>query len=142
LSELNNVVSLINDTYGLLVLLCTFWLLINIIFLIFFTSFELEVAQYGSIGYLIVSFILLIRITSTCHTAASEKDTSKLLVQMLLLEDDLKPRDITELKLLSFQLNNTPVQYSACGLFELNLSFLWNVTGLLISYIIIVVQLK
>jgi hypothetical protein len=142
LCELNNVVSLINETYGIFVLLFTSWLLVSIIIVLFFTLFELEDTQYGRIGYLIASFIQLIRVTSTCHTAASENYTSKLLVQKLLLEEDLKPQDITELKFLYFQLNNTPVQYSACGLFELNLSFLWNVIGILISYIIFVVQLK
>jgi hypothetical protein len=142
LSELNNVVSLINETYGILVLLFTFWLLIGILLVIFCTLFKAEERQYGSIAYMIVTFIPLIRITSTCHTATSENDTSKLLVQKLLLEDDLNPHDITELKFLSFQLNNTPVQYSACGFFELNLSFLWNLSGVLISCIIFVVQLK
>jgi hypothetical protein len=141
LSELNNVVSLINEIYGILVLLFTFWLLVSIIFVLFFTLFELEAGQYGSIGYIIVSFISLIRITSTCHTAASENDTSKLLVQKLLLQDGLKSHDITELNFLSFQLDNKP-QYSACGLFDLNLSFLCSVTGVIISYIILVVQLK
>jgi hypothetical protein len=142
LSELNHVVSLINETYGIPVLAFTCWLLVSIIIVLFFTLFEAEDGQYGSIGYLIVSFILLIRISSNCHTTESENDTSKLLVQKLLLEDDLKPQDMTELKFLSFQLNNTPVQYSACGLFELNLSFLYSVTGVIISYVILVVQLK
>jgi hypothetical protein len=104
--------------------------------------FELEDGQYGSLVYLIFYFILLIRISSTCHTVVSENATSNLLVQKLLLEDDLKLQDITELKFLSFQLNNTPVQYSACGLFALNLSFLCSVTGVIISYMIVVVQLK
>jgi hypothetical protein len=142
LSELNCVVSLINGTYGISVLAFTCWLLVSIIIALFFTLFELEDGQYGSLVYLIVYSILLIRISSTCHTAASENDTSKLLVQKLLLEDDLNPQDLTELKFLSLQLNNTPVQYSACGLFVLNLSFLCSVTGVIISYMILVVQLK
>lgn len=142
LSELNYVVSLINEHYGISVLAFTCWLLVSIISVLFFTLYQLEDGQYGNLGYLIGSFILLIRISSTCHTSASENDTSKLLVQKLLLEDDLKPQDITELKFLSFQLNNTPVQYSACGLFALNLSFLCSVTGVIISYVILVVQLK
>lgn len=142
LSELNCVVSLINGTYGISVLAFTCWLLVSIIIALFFTLFELEDGQYGSLVYLIVYSILLIRISSTCHTAASENDTSKLLVQKLLLEDDLNPQDLTELKFLSLQLNNTQVQYSACGLFVLNLSFLCSVTGVIISYMILVVQLK
>ena len=141
LSELNFVVSLINETYGLSVLVFTCWLLVSIIIVLFMTLFELEDGQYGSLGYLIYTFTLLIRISSTCQTAASENDKSKLLVQKLLLQDDLKSHDITELKFLSFQLDNKP-QYSACGLFELNLSFLCSVTGVIISYIILVVQLK
>ena len=142
LSELNCVVSVINETYGISVLAFTCWLLVSIITVLFFALFELEGSEYGSLGYLIVFFILLIRISSSCHAATSENGTSKLLVQKLLLGDDLKPQDITELKFLSFQLNNTPVQNSACGLFVLNFSFLCNVSGVIISYIILVVQLK
>ena len=142
LSELNCVVSLINETFGISVLPFTCRLLVGIIIALFFTLFELEDGQYGSLVYLIVYFILLIRISSICHTAGSENDTSKLLVQKLLLEDDLNPQDITELKFLSLQLTNTPVQYSAFGLFVLNLSFLCSVTGVIISYMLLVVQLK
>jgi hypothetical protein len=142
LSELNCVVSLINETFGISVLAFTCWLLVSIIIALFFTLFELEDGHYGSLVYLIVYFILLIRISSICHTAGSENDTSKLLVQKLLLEDDLNPQDITELKFLSLQLTNTPVQYSAFWLFVLNLSFLCSVTGVIISYMLLVVQLK
>jgi hypothetical protein len=142
LSEINCVISLINETYGISVLAFTCWLLVSVIIVLFSILYELEDHQYGSIGSMIVFFILLIRISSTCHTVESENDTSKLLVQKLLLEDDLKPQDITELKFLSFQLNSTTVQYSAYGLFVLNLSFLCSITGVIISYMIIVVQLK
>jgi hypothetical protein len=109
---------------------------------IFYTLLDPEYDEYAGAGWLLFSFALLIRISSTCHAAANENDTSKFLVQMLLLEDDLSPKDITELKFLSFQLNNTPVQYSACGFFVLNLPFLCSVTGVIISYIMIIVQLK
>jgi hypothetical protein len=141
LCELNCVVSLINETYGISALVFTFWLFVSIILVLFMTLFELEDGEYGSLGYLIYTYILLIRITSTCHTTGSESDMSKLLVQTLLLQEDLKSYDITELKFLSFQLENTP-QYSACGLFELNLSFLCSVTGIMISYVILDFQLK
>jgi len=64
LSELNNVVSLINEIYGISVLRFTFWLLVSIIIVLFFTLLELEAGQYGNIGCMIVSFISLFGITS------------------------------------------------------------------------------
>jgi hypothetical protein len=142
LSELNYVVSLINENYGISVFAVTCSLITRIISVIFFILLDPYLAEYVGAGWLIFFFALLIRISSTCHAAASENDTSKFLVQMLLLEDDLTPKDTRELKFLSFQLNNTPVQYSACGFFVLNLPFLCSVTGVIISYIMIIVQLK
>jgi hypothetical protein len=141
-NELNYIVSLINENYGVSVLAVTCWVLVCLITAIFFTLLDSEYGEGAGVGNMIFYVVLLISISSTCHRAASENDKSKLLVQKLLLENDLTPKDITELKLLSFQLNNTPVQYSACGIFVLNLPFLCSVTGVIISYIIIIVQLK
>jgi hypothetical protein len=117
------------------VLAVTCWILVGVISVIFFTLLDSEYGEGAGVGNTIFHLVLLISISSTCHRAASENDKSKLLVQKLLLEDDLTPEDITELKLLSFQLNNTPVQYSACGLFVLNLPFFCSVTGAIISYL-------
>ena len=142
LSELNYITSLINKTYGISVLAVTCWLLVSNVIMIFFILYELEEGQYASFIYLISYYILLIDISSACDTAVSENGKSKFLVQKLLLEDDLTPKDISELKFLSLQLNDTLVVYSACGLFVLNLSFLCSVTGVIISYMIIMVQLK
>lgn len=142
LSQLNYISSLINETYGISVLAVTCWLLVANVIVIFFMLHEIEEGQYASFIYLSFYLILLIDISLACDTAVSENDMSKFLVQKLLLEDDLTPKDITELKLFSLQLNDTLVQYSACGLFVLNLTFLCSVTGVIISYMIIMVQLK
>lgn len=142
LSELNYIVSLINKNYGISAFSVTCWILVSVITVLFFTLLETENGQYAGVGYLIFSFFLLMNLSWTCHTAASENDTSKFLVQKLLLQDDLTPKEITELKLLTFQLNNVPVQYSACGFFVLNLPFMCNVTGVIISYAMIIIQLQ
>ena len=76
LSELNCVVSLINEIYGISISAFTCWLLVGIIIVLLFTLFELEDGQYGSLVYLIVYFTLLTRTSPTCPTAASVNDTS------------------------------------------------------------------
>jgi len=62
LSELNLIVSLINETCRISVLAFTCWLLVSTIIVLFLTLFELEDGQHGGLVYLIVNFILLIRI--------------------------------------------------------------------------------
>jgi hypothetical protein len=141
-SEVNHIIRLINEDCGMSVLAATIWMLVSIVLVVFFTLLDPEYGAYTGIGYLVFSFGLLTKLASSCHTAGSENNISKFLVQKLLLDDTLHPKDIEELKMLSFQLNSTTAEYSAYGFFVLNLPFLCSVIGVIISYIMIIVQLK
>jgi hypothetical protein len=140
-SELNYIVFLINGYYGVTVFALTTWTLVTAIVLVL-ASVEDNFLTYASAGYFIYSFILLLKMTVSCHGAASESDVSKLLVQKLLLDDNLETKCVTELKMFSDLLNTTKVEYSGCGFFVLNLPFLCSAFSMIFSYIIIMIQLK
>jgi hypothetical protein len=77
-----------------------------------------------------------------CQGAENEGEASKILVQKLLLEEDTGDKDVKELIMLSAQLKDTKIKYTAYGFFELNFPHLCSVIGLIVSYVIIVVQLQ
>jgi hypothetical protein len=131
-----------NEDYGICVLTATIWILVSVVLAVFFLLLDSECNAYTGIGYLISSLYFLIKLASTCHTAGSENDVSKFLVQKLLLDNTLQPKDTEELKMLALQLNSITTEYSAYGFFTLNLSFLCSVIGVIISYIMIIVQIK
>jgi hypothetical protein len=141
-SELNHIIRLINEDYGISVLAATIWILVSVVLVVFFTLLDTEYGAYTGICYLVSSSCLLTKLASSCHTAGSENDVSKFLVQKLLLDNTLQPKDIEELKMLALQLNSTTTEYSAYGFFVLNLQFLCSVIGVIISYIVIIVQIK
>ncbi|PNF19713.1 hypothetical protein B7P43_G15307 [Cryptotermes secundus] len=141
-SELNHVIRLINEDYGISVLAATIWILVTMVLMVFFTLQEAEYGAYSGIGYLFSSLCLLTKLSSSCHTAGSEIGVSKFLVQKLLLDSTFQPKDSEELKMLALQLNSTTTEYSAYGFFILNLQFLCSVIGVIISYIVIIVQIK
>jgi hypothetical protein len=140
--ELNHVIRLVNEDSGISVLAATIWILVSIIIGVFFTLLEAESGTYSNIGYLVPFLCLLTKLASSCHTAATESDVSKFMVQKLLLYNTLQPKDSEELKMLALQLNSTTIEYSAYGFFTLNLPFLCSVVGIIISYIVIIVQIK
>jgi hypothetical protein len=141
-SEINYVVRLINEEYGISVLVATIWLLVSVVLAVFFALLDTQYNGYTSIGYLATCLCLLIMLAFACHTAGSENDVSKFLVHKLLLDNTLQPKDIEELKMLAFQLNSTTTEYSAYGFFALNLPFLCSVIGVIVSYIVIILQIK
>jgi hypothetical protein len=141
-SEINYAVRLINEEYGISVLVATIWLLVSVVLMVFFTLLDAEYGGYTGIGYLASCLCLLIMLAFACNAAGSENDVSKFLVHKLLLDNTLHPKVIEELKMLALQLNSTTTEYSAYGFFALNLPFLCSVTGVIVSYIVIIVQIK
>jgi hypothetical protein len=63
-------------------------------------------------------------------------------VQKLLLEGNCRNECVEELKIFSLQLQVMKNEYSACGFFSLNLKLFASVVSVIVSYIIIMVQIK
>lgn len=141
----NNIyvmVCLINSVYGLPILAMTCCVLVDLVSIVygllccFKNHFLIDTFHY-------VFFLLMfVKIAVVCQFAENERESSRIIVQKLLLEDSLEDDYCKELTMLSAQLRDMKIKYTACGFFTLNLPYLCSVTGLIISYVIIVAQLK
>jgi hypothetical protein len=85
---------------------------------------------------------MFVKMILACQNAENEGDTSKILVQKLLLEKNNGDKDVKELILLSAQLKVMKIKYTAYGFFALNFPHLCSAIGLIVSYVIIIVQLQ
>jgi hypothetical protein len=85
---------------------------------------------------------MFVKMILACQNAENEGETSKILVQKLLLEENNGDKDVKELIMLSAQLKDMKIKYTAYGFFALNFPHLCSVIGLIVTYVIIVVQLQ
>ena len=141
-SELYDTVCLINDTYGIPVLATICWILSTVICSLYGTLFPLKEWVVTDIAYAITCSALVFKVTLFCHTATNEARTSSILVQKLLLFGKYRIECVEELKMFSLQLQVMTNQYTACGFFSLNLRLFTAVVNLIVSYIVIMIQIK
>jgi hypothetical protein len=93
--------------------------------------------------FIIFSLITLVRIMSvtlSCHKTCEECRKCVDGIQELLLRSDQKDI-ISQLKLFSSQLENNRIEFTACGLFAVNLSLLTTLTGVTVTYIVLLIQM-
>ena len=100
--------------------------------------------MWGAVAIMqaIACSVLLLKVTLFCHRATNEASYSRILVQKLLLEGNCETECVKELKMFSHQLQVMTNEYTACGFFSLNLRLLASVIGVIVSYIIIMFQIK
>ncbi|KAJ9573429.1 hypothetical protein L9F63_009157 [Diploptera punctata] len=129
--QMYDLVAVINTDYGVPILFVLCWELIVAISSVHF-----------NLSYSLHLFFILVRLPVICQSAVNEFKNLKILVQKLMLHNIYGAAVNKELKLLSSQLNSMDIEFSVCGFFALNLPFLNNVVGLIVSYIVILVQFK
>ena len=76
------------------------------------------------------------------HTATNEARSSRTVVGKLLLEENSRKECVKQLKIFSLQLQAMKNEYTACGFFSLNLSLFTSVVGVIVSYVVVLVQIK
>lgn len=153
-SRLNSVTRLINAYFALPILLGISWLFMSVVsvlyatlyFFVYISYTDNSFIRYGSISvdvsFCIYCGILMAMLTTTCHIVGSETEKTIFLVQKILLYPDLGKQTENEFKKFCSQLIHLKLEISACGLFELNLSFFNNFTNKFFAYFIIMFQLK
>lgn len=153
--ELHSITQLINFTFGMQVLLALTWL-----FVINSLAFHL-VAKYifnlsdmnnqimrnnlqGIFGIVwsIFASLMLLLISVACHKTSEEAAMSVSLVHSLLLYPCFSPGISTELSLFCTQLKHLKIEFSACGLFAINLPFFYSIIGVTCTYVIFLCQVK
>jgi hypothetical protein len=141
-SELYDITCLINDTYGVPILATVCWILTTVLWWLCEALYKFSVWGVTDIVYAITCSALVFKVTFFCHTATNEARSSSILVQKLLLLGNCRNECVEELKTFSLQLQVMTNEYTACGFFSLNLRLFTTVVGLIVSYIIIVIQIK
>jgi hypothetical protein len=84
---------------------------------------------------------LMFKITILCNSY-ERRVFSRILIQKLFLEGNCSNECTKELKMFSLQLQMMKFQDTACGFFLLNLRFFTTFVSVIVSYVIIMVQIK
>jgi len=141
-SELYDIICLINDTYGIPLLATMCWMLTGILCSLYDGLFNFKGWGIANVLYAIICCVFFFEVMFYCHTATNEARSSRIVVQKLLLEGNCRNECVKQLKMFSLQLQEMTIQYTACGFFTLNLKLFASVVSAIVSYIIIMVQIK
>jgi hypothetical protein len=96
---------------------------------------------FGIVWSIFASLMLLL-ISVACHKTSEEAAMSVSLVHSLLLYPCFSPGISTELSLFCTQLKHLKIEFSACGLFAINLPFFYSIIGVTCTYVIFLCQVK
>jgi hypothetical protein len=141
-SKLYDISCLINDTYGVPIIVNMCWILAGVLCSLFELLIDFKVWGVSNAVYAITCSVLFFNVTLVCHTATKEARFSRILVQKLLIEGNCRNECVNLLKMFSLQLQVMKIEYTACGFFTLNLKLFASVVSVIVSYIIIMVQNK
>jgi hypothetical protein len=91
---------------------------------------------------LLLSFLKLLIITITCENLRSENKRLSDSVQKLLLQQDMAADSVHQLQLFSFQLLSCKMEFSAAGLFSVDLPYLYSAIAAIVTYFVVLLQIK
>jgi hypothetical protein len=144
-SQLYNVAVLINSTYGISLLCATVWVFIGIISGV---NYMIKINHTEAGYYIIVAVLwsifcatLMTIMAVSCSLAVNECNRSAVIVQNIMLRDDIETEITKELKKMFSQFKFMKIEFSACGMYKIDLSFLCGIFGATLSYLIIIFQL-
>ena len=141
-SELYDITCLINDTYVIAILALMCWMLTGMLCSLYEVVVNFKGWGITNIVYAIIFIVFLFKVTFYCHTATNEARSSRIVVQKLLLEGNCRNECVKEFKMFSLQLQEMTNDFNACGFFSVNLKLFVSVVSAIVSYIIIMVQIK
>jgi len=141
-SELYDITCLINDTYGIPILVIVCSMLTGVVLFLYQGLIYLDKWSGQNVTYGITFMLLFFKVTLFCHTATNEARSSSIIVEKLLLKGNCRKECVEELKMFSLQLQVMTNEYTACGFFSLNLRLFTSVVSVIVSYFVIMVQVK
>jgi len=147
-------VTLINSYFGFPILLETVSMVIMCVTTLYYAAYFLDfdsdisvskLPTYITSGYLISCCILYMSVFVSmivcCHKTTQEANKGIYFIHGISLDRDIHYSIITELEKLLSQMINMRVQFTACGLFALNPTFVCTILSVILTYILIMVQL-
>jgi hypothetical protein len=148
-------VTLINSYFAFPILLGTVSMAITCVTALYYAFYALDfdsdfsvnrLPMYMTSSYLIWYCILHLSVFAwmivCCHKTTQEANKGIYFIHRISLDRDIHYSVITELEKLLSQLINMKVQFTACGLFTLNPTFLCTIFSGILTYILIMVQLS
>ncbi|KAJ4448914.1 hypothetical protein ANN_00306 [Periplaneta americana] len=144
--ELYDCVVLINDYYGLPILLFIISSTISCVaclyYAVHFIGLNYIFFIFPGIFFTTSYVTIFVLITTCCHQTAQEANKTAMYVQRIKALPGLQCRTVLELQNLSEQLREMRIEFSAWGFFRLDLSFLSTIIGGVITYILVMIQLN
>jgi hypothetical protein len=154
-SSIYDLVGILSSIYGFPVLVQlthNFLMLVSVCygFVLFLNSYQ----AYGPnsifgfsfvasfVLWLILPFLRLIIITFICENLRSENKRLSDSVHKLLLQQDLAADSVHQLQLFYFQLKSCKMEFSAAGLFSVDLPYLYSSIAAIVTYFVVLIQLN
>ncbi|KAK9295232.1 hypothetical protein QLX08_010378 [Tetragonisca angustula] len=140
------LVSLINTTFGVVLLAVTVTCLLHLVITPYFLILQAKASEkhewiflFVQAGWCIIHITrMLIIVQPSYSTVAEGKRTATLVSQLLSCSFDADTR--RELEIFSLQLLHRPLEFSACGLFSLDRNLITSIAGAVTTNLVILVQ--
>ena len=122
----------------------TLFSLVSILWAItfFMYTYNLLLHNFQSFFWCLHSFVLLLAISVVCAMTVGECAQSPIMVQKILVRKGLRQDVIDKLEKLFVQLNAMKIEFTACGMFNIDLSYLSWILGANVTYILLIAQFK
>jgi hypothetical protein len=92
--------------------------------------------------FLLLSVLILLIITFACENLRSENKRLSDSVHKMLLQQDMAADTVQQLQLFSFQLKGCKTEFSAAGLFSVDLPHLCSLIAAMVTYFVVLLQMK
>ncbi|XP_076756397.1 gustatory receptor for sugar taste 43a [Xylocopa sonorina] len=145
-SSLCDVVALVNNAFGFVVLTVTVSCLLHLVITPYFLILQIGqknewiflVVQCGWCIFHVARIFLIVQ--PSYSTVVEGKRTAALVSQLLFCNYETNVR--RELEIFSLQLLHRPLEFSACGLFPLDRTLITSIAGVVTTYLVILMQFQ
>jgi hypothetical protein len=96
----------------------------------------------GALFWSVFSVLFLLFIGVSCQTTTEECNNAQIVIEQLMLRCGLGCETVNELRLLSQQLNNMKISFTAGGFFTLDLPFVHSFVCVICTYLVIQAQFQ
>jgi hypothetical protein len=155
-SNLHDTVQLLNSYFGVPVLTFTFWIFTSVAHSSFLCVWMIgsaikdgkHPAEYwymwftGTLFWSVFCMLLVLLIGLSCQSTTEQSNNALIVVENLMLRCGLRCETVNELRVLSLQLNNMKVYFTAGGFFTLDLPFVHSFVCMICTYFVVQLQFQ
>jgi hypothetical protein len=152
--QLHDVLWLVNKYYGIPLLLLITATIVNFVNTFFMSIIFIKNVIFGErefINYIMLTtdlcwcvsvLFIFVWIISCCHLVTEEVHKLLLCIQKILIYSNVSQSTIRELRSFVSQLKDMRVEFSVCGIFTLNLPYLFGTLSVITTYVAVLFQLQ